>query len=1158
MSTIAQRLPADRRFDFSSQACPSDTFAVVRMSGFEAISRPYRFELVLVCDDAHIDLARVLAADASLKILAPNDNRHATPYAGMLAEFDQLHQAGGFTFYRAVLVPRLWQLSLYRNSEVYLHEQTIPEIVQGILIAARLDPANDYTLKLKGRYRPRSYVCQYQESPLAFVSRWLEREGIYYYFEQHGGVDKLVLIDDKLAQPPVAVAVSYRPADELDVGLAPDSVQAFVCRTRPLPRTLVLQDYNHRRASMPLMAQAEVSASGIGEEMLYGENFRTEEEGQSYARIRAEELRCGGRAFSGEATAVGLRSGHFIDLAQHYRDDFNGRYLVTEITHEGSQAGALLAGLKTPFNEREGETVYRNSFVALPAATQFRPARTTPKPRVAGTMSATVDAEGSGEYAELDEHGQYKVQIPFDRTEKGAAKGSAPVRMASPYAGSEHGMHFPLHKGTEVLLSFADGDPDQPVILGAVPNSITPNVVDQRNPHDNLISTKGGNQMLMADTKGKEVIWLHSPFHKSSLGIGSVHPAGGGSIYEATTGGKDSVSFGNSNSMSFGPANSLALGTKASIGAAFSNDVSMGTKIGIDASSSISWKANFGTLPGVGSFDGTSGLKNLSIDDSDSVSLKRSFGGKSNKTATIQAGAFEDEATSAVLETSKKTLRAMIAGYTALNFTQSTIFSMAVNASADGALLGPDEKQAKKDQDADDLRFADEEAKAKAIEKDNLKAESPPKEVVDEAAQGAKDAVAWRLAEQDKISRKYQYGPIESAAEKAERNELRDRSPPADIARRAAAETIWRAAKEKAIDDKYKSRAAAQAAPSNPARQTLQGWPGIIGKFGLDAVSNVTAMALMQAYARKLQAQIDDLKLMSELSLGVDGIKHAVNGDDAGAPLIPPAVPLDIRCELDLSPSTGISIKAGAKSDTWDDATPPTDGTIRLAAKQITLAGSESLGAYALAGSLGVQPDATGKYAGVDFSQAADSASLRTFAGAVVSAKANALRLNADTIEVGYSAPAPKLTLVGAVAARDAAAKGVKLAGEAVRLAREALKKTTLAFNASTGLSVSDSLGLKKAVTSAQSGVTDAERGSRMALGLFYKAEQDLVKVGKGDGEIGPLMHGLSITQDQASLVFGAAGWKATHTGLEVNFGDAKASFQPVGLSLDGTLIKLG
>ena len=779
MSSLSDRLPADRRFEFSSDACPADAFAVVRMSGVEAISRPYRFELVLVSDDAAIDFAQLVGAGAQLRILAPDDATRATPYAGMLAEFDQLHQAGGFTFYRAVLVPRLWQLSLYRNSEVYLNEQTIPEIVESLLAGARFGAGRDYTLKLNGAYRAHSYVCQYQETPLAFISRWLEREGIYYYFEQADGIDRLVLLDDMVAQPAEALAVNYRPADELDVGLAPDSVQGLVCRSRMLPRNLVLQDYNHRRASVPLEVTAEVSPRGLGEEMLYGENFRSEEEGQRYAKIRAEELRCGGRVFSGEATAVGLRSGYFMDLSHHYRDDFNGRYLVTEISHEGSQAGALLDGLKTPFNEgeRRATTSYRNSFVALPAATQFRPARSTPKPRVAGTMSATVDAEGSGEYAELDAYGQYKVQIPFDRTEKGAAKGSAPVRMASPYAGSDHGMHFPLHKGAEVLLSFTDGDPDQPVIVGAVPNSDNPSVVDARNPRLSMIHTKGGNEIGFDDTKGKEALWLRSPHQDSALVIGAPRPAlvqaasasaasapaTPGNIFQATKGGSDKVSFGVDNTMSFGGKNTMSLGTEASLAASFANRVTMGTSLSINFATDVKWNMN--AVPFTDLF------RSVTIDDTDSVTLKKSFVSSALDTVTLTAGARTAAVDNLALTTELNILRGAVLAYTGLNLAQSTVFGMAVNGSADGKLTP-----------------------------------------------GAHNGQA--------------------------------------------------------------------AGPSNPmATGGFTGWPGVVAKFGTDAITNGVALLLIQQRAQDLAEKIKALKNLSRVTMSDQGIVQTFGADDDEARL---------------------------------------------------------------------------------------------------------------------------------------------------------------------------------------------------------------------------------------------------------------------------------
>ena len=50
-------------------------------------------------------------------------------------------------------------------------------------------------------------------------------------------------------------------------------------------------------------------------------------------------------------------------------------------------------------------------------------------------------------------------------------KGSGWVRLSTPLAGSDNGIHFPLHKETEVLISFLGGDQHQPVIVGALHNS---------------------------------------------------------------------------------------------------------------------------------------------------------------------------------------------------------------------------------------------------------------------------------------------------------------------------------------------------------------------------------------------------------------------------------------------------------------------------------------------------------------------------------------------------------------------------------------------------------------------------------------------------------------------------------------------------------------
>ncbi|MGC3029264.1 type VI secretion system Vgr family protein [Burkholderia sp. DN3021] len=562
------------RFTFVSEAYDATTFDVVDMSGRDAISQPYRFELTLVSKQPQIDFAKMLSRAATLTILPPYGEAGTTCYSGVLAEFEQLKDIRGFTVYRATLVPRLWQLSLYKISDVYLNEQTIPDIVKQVLRTASFG-SRDYRLRYGSGYRKRSFVCQYDESHLDFVSRWMEKEGLYYYFEHDGKRETLAIVDDRRHQPgPAAdLALRYLPVDEFDTGAESDRVQAFACRATPLPREVVLRDFNHRKAELSLEVREHVSRDGIGQRVSSDEHFHTKDEGRRYAKLRAEALVCDGRRFAGEATAAGLRAGRFIALEGHYRADFDGRYLVTAVTHRGSQARLLFPDLDKPFGATPDVPVYRTEFDALPAGVQYRPPRTTPKPRAAGVVSAIVDGEGGGKLAELDEHGQYKVRFPFAHTAHPANKGSARIRMATPYAGSDRGMHLPLVKRTEVKIAFEGGDPDRPVIIGAVPNSSHRSVVTRRNPAAHRILTEH-NQLYMKDGSGAAT-WLHAP--NNHIGLGSVGPGEGLAL----------LTSGNRFDFSLGNAYSFSGGLKCSVSIGGNTDVYVGVRNSLDVSANF-------------------------------------------------------------------------------------------------------------------------------------------------------------------------------------------------------------------------------------------------------------------------------------------------------------------------------------------------------------------------------------------------------------------------------------------------------------------------------------------------------------------------------------------------------------------------------------------
>jgi type VI secretion system secreted protein VgrG len=159
--------------------------------------------------------------------------------------------------------------------------------------------------------------------------------------------------------------------------------------------------------------------------------------------------------------------------------------------------------------------------MAIPADVQFRPERNTPRPRINGTMNATIDAAGDGQYAEIDDEGRYKVVLPFDQSGNSEGRASRWVRMAQPYSGANYGMHFPLHKGTEVLLTFIDGDPDRPIISGSVPNPDTMSPVTGGNQTASVIRTGGGNQIRIEDNDGGQQIHLSSPTMDSKISIGA-------------------------------------------------------------------------------------------------------------------------------------------------------------------------------------------------------------------------------------------------------------------------------------------------------------------------------------------------------------------------------------------------------------------------------------------------------------------------------------------------------------------------------------------------------------------------------------------------------------------------------------------------------------
>lgn len=486
-----------------------DTFRPFRVSGVDEISQLFRFEIDVVSDDPSLDETLIFGRTATLEM---GRQDQSTKVYGLITSFQQgIATERGQFVYKAILMPRLQRLSMCRQNQIHgtTTDVSVVDVIRaeltadslkgpGTAVAGRLT-ANDFEMRLSRTYPLRDYIVQYEESDLNFICRLAESQGIFFFFDHSSGKDTVVFGDSRVAFTPHEgqSTLPYRRTGGL-VEFGESVVRDFTRVAKPLPAKVVLRDYNYRLPHISLTAEAPVDPNGHGIVVEYGDHFRTPEEGAQLARVRAEEIKAQGVVFTGVSDCITLSAGDLFTLGEHFRDDFNTRYVITRITHTATMPIEGLADIDGGTTQRS----YSNSFDCIANSVEYRPSRRTPKPVMPGLTNAMVDAEGSGTRAEIDAQGRYKVRQSFDLREEADGKASLFVRKAEPYGGANSGMHLPLLKNTEVVLACVNGDPNRPIIVGAVPNARNRSVVTQNEQTSNRIRTTSGIVLQMDDGAG--------------------------------------------------------------------------------------------------------------------------------------------------------------------------------------------------------------------------------------------------------------------------------------------------------------------------------------------------------------------------------------------------------------------------------------------------------------------------------------------------------------------------------------------------------------------------------------------------------------------------------------------------------------------------------
>ncbi len=482
---------------------------VLSFTGREALNEPFRFDLELVSARPDLKLEELLHKRACLTFGATGEGK----IHGQVYRIEQGDSGKTLTRYSISLMPQLAYLQHNHDQQIF-QQLTVPKIIAQVL-ENRGILSDAYSFQLGAEYPEREYCVQYDESDLHFIQRLCEEEGIHFHFQHSSSGHKLVFGDDQTVFRKLK-PVSYQQ----DSGMAAEKpvIKRFNLRLETRTTRVSRRDYDFEKPKLLPEGAVKSEFAPDLEDYDYPGRFTTRERGKFLSTRALERHRSDYKLAEGKGDEPTLTSGHFLTLAEHPRAEWNDLWLLLEVFHEGKQPQVLGENVTSDVTDNKSDfhQGYRNSFLATPWDAHYRPALEHPKPKVLGSQTAVVTGP-AGEEIHCDQYGRIKVQFHWDRDGQSDDKTTCWMRVASGWAGAAYGGIAIPRIGMEVLVTFLEGDPDQPLVTGCLYHK--ENVVPYDLPANKTRSTfktisspggKGYNEFRIEDKKGAEQIYIHA------------------------------------------------------------------------------------------------------------------------------------------------------------------------------------------------------------------------------------------------------------------------------------------------------------------------------------------------------------------------------------------------------------------------------------------------------------------------------------------------------------------------------------------------------------------------------------------------------------------------------------------------------------------------
>ena len=487
-----------------------DKLRFVSMSSQEEVSRLFEHQVLAASEDGAIHANDLLGKPAAVS-LALGDGGTRWFHGIVTSCGIEGVEDGTTRLYRYRLTLRPWLWLLTRSSDLRIfQDKAVPEIIKALFTKYQGAVVD----KLTGTYKPRSYCVQYRETDFNFVSRLMEEEGIFFWFDHSDSKHDLVLANAPGAHTATKGFEKVPFRVQQQALLDEPAIQQWQMRHEIQTGKVVLRDYNFEKPATDLLTDPVTQTRQHGqaghEVYDYPGRYTEKPAGSDIATLRLDEAASRFGRYTGQGNTLGLAAGAKFTLADHPRSDQNAVYLVL-----GTQIDMRQSAYESSDAADSG---FLCRFTLQRYDEPFRPARITRKPTVAGPQTAVVVGAGDAGDIVPDKYGRVKLQFHWDRLGKKDANSSCWVRVASPWAGNGFGMIALPRLGQEVVVDFLEGDPDQPLITGRVHNAeqmppyeLPANAtVSTLKSRSKLGPVDAFNELRFEDKKGSEYVWMQA------------------------------------------------------------------------------------------------------------------------------------------------------------------------------------------------------------------------------------------------------------------------------------------------------------------------------------------------------------------------------------------------------------------------------------------------------------------------------------------------------------------------------------------------------------------------------------------------------------------------------------------------------------------------